>query len=217
MKERGIVVVGGTDNTITSQARRQRLEAVSGDYGPPPYDKTLIVQAGTRVPWDLLPAAWHFLERWDAACPLWRYGVLAEDAGDKEDRKRTESVVRDLRVLLYSQELLFVRNNEAGQALMAAFTAEMEHGDPRLAFLRAVYQTKPRLCVLPRSWLAEIDQRSQQDARARSKSRAADWAGKALVSVEIAPGVLVKCYAGDEAKVRAQYEGRRQGWGGGRR
>ena len=211
MKERGIVVVGGTDARIEAKAKREGLPLVSGDYGPPPFAKTLFVEAGTTVPWDLLPAAWHFLERWDAAVPLWRYGTLAADLSSKADRKATESVVRDLRVLLYAHELLFVRANDAGLALMRAFLAEIaavDAGEPRLAFLRAFYQVKPRMCVLPRSWLAEIEQRSHQDARARAKSRAADWAGKALVKVEVAPGVMVKCYQGDEAKVRAQYAAR---------
>ena len=213
MKDRGLVLIG-TDARIEAKAARERIPLVHGLHGPPPFSKTLFVAAGTTVPWDLLPAAWHFLERWDAAVPLWRYGTLAADMGSKADRKATESVVRDLRVLLYAHELLFVRANDAGLALMRAFVAEMaavEAGEPRLAFLRALYQVKPRMCVLPRSWLAEIEQRSHQDARARARGRASDWAGKALVKIEVAPGVTVKCYAGDEAKVREQYAHRSQG------
>jgi hypothetical protein len=206
-----VVVIGGEDSTIEAKARNKGLAVQVGDWGPPPYEKTLYVAAGTQVPWDLLPAAWHFLERWDAAVPLWRYGVNACDVGSKEERKRTQTIVRDLRVLLYSHELLFVRNNDAGHALMEALVEELEGTEEtRLAFLRAYYRTKPRLCVLPRSWLAEVQQRSVQDARAQ-RVRSSDKAGTPLVEVEIAPGRYVKCYKGDEDKVKQMHERGRRG------
>jgi len=122
---RGIVVVGAGDKAIQAKAKRAKLPVTIGKLGPPPYEKTLFVAPGTEVPWDLLPAAWHFLERWDAAVPLWRYGVNAADVGTPSERKRTETIVRDLRVLLHSHELLFVRKNDAGSALMAAFVEEL--------------------------------------------------------------------------------------------
>jgi hypothetical protein len=181
------------------------------------YGKTLLVEAGTKVPWDLLPAAWHFLERWDAAVPLWRYGVTAEDVGTKEDRARTTEVVRDLRVLLHAVELVFVRDNADGRALMAAWVEASAPsagsgdgsatGDKRLAFLRAMYRVKPRMCVLPRSWLAEVQARSVQDARLRKKRTGP------LVRVEVMPGRYVQCKLGDEDRVKRQFagSGRRRG------
>ena len=231
---RGIVLLGA-DKTIQAQAKRAKLPVTIGELGPPPFEKTLFVAPGTEVPWDLLPAAWHFLERWDAAVPLWRYGVNAEDVGTPSERKRTEKIVRDLRVLLHSHELLFVRDNEAGRALMAAFVEEAgeageqgsrgaEGREMRLAFLRALYRVKPRLCVLPRSWLAAVQERSRQDARARegkgtikrrkAKTRTERYRGRArgktLVAVEVAPGVSVQCHKGDEEQVKALYAERRR-------
>jgi len=226
-EKRGVVLLGA-DRAIQAKAKRAKLPVVIGELGSPPFAKTLFVAPGTEVPWDLLPAAWHFLERWDAAVPLWRYGVNAADVGTPSERKRTEEIVRDLRVLLHSHELLFVRDNEAGRALMAAFVEEGREsgGEARLAFLRAVYRVKPRLCVLPRSWLAEVQSRSIRDARARgvrtvagatrSSRRGARPRGQALVRVEIEPGRFVQCHPGDEQKVREMYAARR-GRGGRRK
>lgn len=201
----GLVILGAEDKLLEAGARRLRLECGYSDTPILLYDKTLLVQSGTRVPWDLLPAAWHFLERWDAAVPLWRYGVTAADVGSKEERKATALLVRDLRVLLHSVELLFLRKNEGGQALVAAYATELATGgEPRLAFLRAYYRIKPRLCVLPISWMAELQARSQQDAKARVRQKAAKKSGR-IVKVEIAPGRFIKCFEGDEDKVRATY------------
>lgn len=208
MKPKGIVL-SGPDKTIQAKAKQFKLPITVDLAMPLAFDKTLFVEPGTGVPWDLLPAAWHFLERWDAAAPLWRYGVNAADVGTPGERTRTQKVIRDLRVLLHAVELLFVRDNEAGRALMGVYRQELSgRGEKRLAFLRALYQIKPRLCVLPRSWLAEVQQRVRKDAQAaRGRRRKA---GK-LVTVEIAPGRFVKCHAGDEARVREQFAQRQRG------
>lgn len=200
----GLLIIGKQDKAAEGGARRGGLGIEYGQAPALPFDKTLIVQSGTRVPWGLVPAAWHFLERWDAAVPLWRYGQTAADVGTPAERKQTAAVVRDLRVLLHSVELLFVRDNDDGRALVECYRRELvDSSEPRLAFLRALYQVKPRLCVLPTSWLAEVAARSRQDAVAR-QGRPRDQRGP-LVAVEIAPGRSVRCYAGDEEKVRAQY------------
>jgi hypothetical protein len=221
MSERKGIVLSGPDRTIEAQARNKKLGVVVGGLGDGqpqglslPFDKVLFVEPGTEVPWDLLPAAWHFLERWDAAVPLWRYGKTAADVGSKEERAQTQAVIRDLRVLLHSVELLFVRGfpDEDGQTLgrdlMAAYREELgengENGDKRLAFLRALYRVKPRLCVLPVTWLAKVAARSKQDAIAtRGCGRPT---GARLVEVEVGPGRFVKCNPGDEDTVLAMMQ-----------
>jgi len=203
---KGILLHGGQDEVIQGRAKAAGLPVVSGPPGALPFEKTLIVQAGTRVPWDMLPAAWHFLERWDAAVPLWRYGMTAAGVGTAEERAATEVVVRDLRVLLHSVELVFVRRNEAGQALVEAWRRECAPGgDKRLAFLRAVHLVKPRLCVLPISWLAEVQQQSLQHMGRSSRLPRSPNAGRPLVRVELEPGRFVKCHKGDEERVLAHY------------
>jgi len=199
----GIVLLGG-DKAIQSRARRLKLPVTIGRLGPLPYAKVLFVEPGTKVPWDLLPAAWHFLERWDAAVPLWRYGANADKLGGKGERARTREVVRDLRVLTHAVELLFIRDNDDGRALIRAYRDEAAaKGDKRLAFLRAYYQTKPRLCILPRTWLAEIAQRAKRDARSQVGSPRKT---SKLVRFEIAPGQFVQVHDGDQDKAREHFQ-----------
>ena len=195
-----VMIRGGRDEVIESRARKAGLVVSMLDAGETPAlpGKMLIVQAGTRVPWDLLPAAWHFLDRWDAAVPLWRYGVLAADVGTAEEREATRLVVGDLRLLLHSCELLFVKGNEASQQLVATWLADSDENE-RLAFLRAVYQVKPRLCVLPTTWLAEVRQYQAPGSPRRKIAPA-----RPLATVEIAPGRRVKVHADDVERIKAQ-------------
>jgi hypothetical protein len=204
---KGILLLGGHDPVIVGRGKAARgIEVVMGDRPQLLWEQTAIVEAATRLPFDLLPAAWAFLERWDAAVPMWKPGVLAADVGTAEEREATETQIRDLRVPLLACELLFVRRNEAGQALIAAWLEEMERGsDRRLAFLRANYRVKPRLCVLPASWLV-----GNRPAGATNGARPKSGRGP-LVKLELAPGRFVKVHAGDEEKARAQFERQRKG------
>ena len=202
------IVLRDADEVITSRAKGSGLKVVVSNEYEIPYEKTLFVEAGTRVPFDLLPAAWYFLSKWDAAVPLFKYGVTAADVGTQEERNLTQEIVRDLRVLLHSTELLFVQKNDTGQELMEAWRDECVKGDDqRLAFLRALYLVKPRLCVLPTTWL--IETRRQRGQNWRRGSVRSPNAGKALVTVELSPGRFVKVHAGDEERVMAQFERQR--------
>jgi hypothetical protein len=173
-----------------------------------PWEKTLFVAPDTCVPSDLLSVGFGLLEKWDVAAPLWRYGVLAKDQGTPADRKRTESVIRDLRVLLYAHELLFVRDSPDGRRFLATWRAECGDGDgagcdERLAFLRALYLVKPLFCALPRSWLADLQRRAEQDART-ARSRAMSHQ-QVMVRVQIGENVFVSCPEGQEEKTKERF------------
>lgn len=204
--KRGILVIGKHQPAIEKKASSLKLGYQSADDYEIPFDKTLITQS-VRIPWDLLPAAWNFLQRWDAALPLYVHGVTAEQLGTDQERKITAKIIRDLRVLVYSHELLFVRKNETGQALIEQWKTEIQRGsDQRLAFLRAYYQIKPTLCVLPGSWLAEVRERSRQNSR-RAHPRANQKRSRSpLVRVEISPGRFVKVHPEDKAEVLAKFQ-----------
>lgn len=206
-EQRGVLLLGA-DAQIAAQAKAHKLPVMVRDEPSVPWPMTLIVTAGTRVPWDMLPAAWHFLQRWDAAVPLWRYGQTAEDVGTPAERKRTQAVVRDLRVLLYSHELLFVRKNDMGQTLVATWAEEMEGAsEKRLPFLRAYYRIKPRLCALPATWRAELkDQFGPMQRRASARKR--KMGGEPLIQIEVAPGVTVQCRASEEQAMRERWRKR---------
>ena len=180
---------------------------VSDSWGLP-YSRTLFVAPETVIPWDLVNSGMHFLERWDMAVPLWRYGVLAQNVGTTYEQERTQAVIRDLRVLLYAHELLFVRDSAAGRAFVETWRGDCAstNGDApeeRLAFLRALYLVKPLFCALPRSWLADVQKRTDQDLRAaRSKARSHQ---QVMVRVQVGPNSFVSCPEGQEEKTRERF------------
>ena len=231
-----ILVISQADKQTHLQAKKAGLTVIEAEQTPveqtpvgqtlPAYDKALFVAAGMQIPWHLVEYGLHFIERWDAAAPLWRYGILAKDIGSEGERKATEQIVRDLRVPLYACELLFVRGSEAGRQLVAAWEEERARpfgvpqgkgSEPRLAFLRALYRVKPIFCALPRSWIGESFSRRAsvwQPPRAQTAFRPGGGSfgvpqdepfgrpqGEQLVRVQIVPGVYVRCYPGHEQEV----------------
>jgi hypothetical protein len=201
----GILLLGrdASDAVIESRARRAGLALQHGDKPAVPFERTLVTVPGARVPFELLPAGFGLLEKWDAAVPLWQYTVTAESVGTPAERERTRAVIHDLRVLLHAVELLFVRDNEPGRALLAAWANECAAGgERRLAFLRATYTVKPRLCVLPTSWLVDVRQAQKAAAGRRG---VVSPKSTPLVRLELAPGRFVKVHAGDEEKARAHF------------
>lgn len=196
------------DTASMTRAERAGYPCAIGELWIMPFEKTLFAAPGTIIPWDLIGAGFSFLERWDVAAPLWRYGVLAKDQGTPSDQRRTEAVIRDLRVLLYAHELLFVRDSEAGRAFIETWRADCAstNGDApeeRLAFLRALYLIKPLFCALPRSWLADLQKRVDQDARTvKSRARITQ---QTMVRVQIGPNMFVSCPEGQEEKTRERF------------
>lgn len=210
-----VLILREPDAKAQAQARRAGLTCIVSEELPSgiEFDRALIVEPGQMVQWHLVPYGMHFLERWDAAVPLWRYGVLAQDLGTTEERKRTQAVVRDLRVLLYAHELLFVRDSSGGRNLLRCWEEELAGSEePRLAFLRALYRVKPIFCTLPQSWAGQMTVRpARLQAITRTERReqvhiVSPRVGRnkppvGLVSVEVSPGVYVRCKPGQEADV----------------
>lgn len=198
------IVIREADKFLEHEAARRQLAIMVSATWTPAYDGTLFVAPGTRVPVDLIEAGFRLLARWDVAAPFWRYGILAQDTGTPAERARTEAVIRDLRVPLYAHELLFVRKSAEGLRFLAIWRTECDGGDERLAFLRALYLVKPIFCALPRSWLAEIQARTAQDARV-AKSRNMSHQAP-LVKVQIGANSFVTCREGDEAATLARFQ-----------
>jgi len=87
---------------------------------------------------------------WDLAVPIKSYAKLAKDMGTEKDRALTESVIHDLRVPYYNTHLLFIRRNEVTKKLVQTWYNEMAEGsDECLAFMRALYKTRPLILPLP--------------------------------------------------------------------
>jgi len=206
---RDLLVLRQADRQAAEQAKRYGLKVVILERGYAldgcgAWDRALFVEPGIVVPWHLVSYGLHFVERWDAAAPLWRYGVLAKDVGTPGERERTAAVIGDLRVMLYAHELMFVRASTDGLAFLAALDEEVsDGGEKRLAFLRAMHRVKPMICTLPASWMGA--QAASAVASTRAKPRGKVPGSGALVRIEIAPGRYVRCRESDEAQVRERY------------
>lgn len=183
---------------VRGQAKKLGLAVKISSNWLLPWAKTLFL-AGEQIPWGLLPAGFEFLDKWDAAVPTWQ---LADGLGTAQERQRTERIALDLRQPTYEPRLLFVRDNPIGRELLGAWRAECGSGDDEhLAFLRAVHLVKPRLCVLPTSWLNQTG----WPQPAQRMSRQSSNAGRPLVRLELEPGRFVKVHAGDEERVLAHF------------
>lgn len=224
-------------NAVVTRTHDRTAEAWAKKYGyhhvvqagwELPEERTLFVADGTAVPYGLLEAGFGFLERWEVAAPLWRYGVLAKDIGTPSERARTEALCLDLRVLLYGHELLLVRRASEGERFLETWRRECDGGEERLAFLRALHLVKPLFCALPVAWLAGNAQRGATRRRdkvfavaggALTEVRPGRSQPVKLVQVQIAPGRYVQCKPGEEEATFAKFAtiGRQRGTRGSHR
>jgi hypothetical protein len=118
------------------------------------YGRTCIWDTGANMRPDLFGVGFNLLARWQMAVPLWSYTELACHIGTDDDRARTQTIIRELRVPLYDTRLIFVRRCDDMLALLDLWLSECNTGgDARLAFLRAMYRIKPTICALPSQWI----------------------------------------------------------------
>lgn len=110
----------------------------------------LIWDTSAELRHDLILTGFHLLGKWQLAVPLLDYNTLASDIGTDEDRAETKRVIHDLRVPVYDTRILFVRQCRETRSLFELWN----EGDD-LAFLRALYQSRPVINALPPSWVLE--------------------------------------------------------------
>lgn len=209
------IVIQKDDKAIRLLARRVGLGIEARPGLELAFARTLFLDPAIPIPWDLLGRGMDFLDNWEAAAPVWSYETLIADVATGEDRKRTEALIGDLRVPMYAHELLFVRDCEAGQALLAAWQEESAAGgDARVAFSRALYRIKPLFLALPRSWLTTAREgkrvvfhgpKKSPPVRPGASARKARKPAPELARVEVAPNRFISCRPGDEEKVKAEW------------
>lgn len=120
------------------------------------WHKTIVWDGHASARIAMFPIGLRLLDTWEVACPLCSYDRLAISEGDEDEQARTKAIVRDLRVMLYDPRLLFVRQSEGGERLMAYWKQERGAGNnERLALLRAMYRAKPFVLALPVTWFAQ--------------------------------------------------------------
>lgn len=119
------------------------------------YPQTLLWDASLPFRQALLLPGFELLNVWQVVVPLVDYSTLAAHIGSEEDRKRTAGVIRELRVPVYETKMLFVKRNDYTLELVHQWQQELgqvENGDERLAFLRALYRVKPLVYATPYMW-----------------------------------------------------------------
>lgn len=214
------IVLRAPDPSIEAEAKRHGYAVMINADLLLPFAQTLIVEPGTAVPWAMVADGLHLVERWDAAAPLTlgeddrHVGLSSAERATETECKRTQRLVHDLRMPIYASELLFVQQGEVGVELIETWRTEMCHGpNRRLAFLRAFYLVKPKLCALPSIWVGAARERrmiGNGGRAARGYARRGAAHPNDLVRVEIKPGVYVRCRSGEEEKMLSQLtQGRR--------
>jgi len=207
-RRQGLAVMVRSETGPSETARSETGLSASGLGGAWPFDdRGLIVEPGTGVPWDLVPAGLRFVERWELAAPLEAGGLLAAEIGSAAERERTRAIVGDLRVPVYASGLVFGRACAATRGFWDYWAAERAAGpDSRLAFLRALYLCKPLFLALPRAWLGQETGHSGETGSSRRGGRRVVAQGlPELVHVEIAPGRYVCCRPDEVAAYAARF------------
>jgi len=114
---------------------------------------------GGELRTELLPISFELLKRWEIAIPIGDFDILAESVGTPEDRALTKSILGDLRVPLYDIQQIYARRCPEVKKLFKDWDlekAKLPGGDPRLAFLRALYVNPLLILALPPSWIKGI-------------------------------------------------------------
>lgn len=206
------IVLREPNRMVEAQAAGHGMPViVASDMTTWPFERALLVGPAAALPWSLVEAGLHLVETWDAAAPLMvgdddQHVRLAADieATDTE-RKRTAKLLGDLRVPVYASGLLFVRRSEVTIDLIETWRAEMVHGpDERLAFVRALFRCKPKLCALPSIWTGAA--RQEAFGSTQPLGREVRRARANLVRVEYASGLWVQCHPGEETQVTEQMQ-----------
>jgi hypothetical protein len=208
------VVLREPNRQVEAEAAKHALPViVASDMTTWPFERALLVGPKAGVPWVLVEAGLHLVETWDAAAPLMvgdddQHVRLASDIECTDtERKRTAKLLGDLRVPVYASGLLFVRRSEVTIDLIETWRAEMVHGpDERLAFVRALFRCKPKLCALPSIWTGDARRLVSMGVGDPPLGREVRRARANLVRVEYASGLWVQCHPGEETQVTEQMQ-----------
>lgn len=147
----GIVALGPVPGEVQTMVQtNDKLSIKQADEPELSFPQTLLWHPRIHLRPELIPVGFALLDVWQVAAPLWDYDELACQIGSDEEQAKTKEVIRDLRVPLYDPGLMFMRRCGDTQKLVETWKAEK--GEEKLAFLRALYQTKPMILALPVTW-----------------------------------------------------------------
>jgi hypothetical protein len=154
----GMLVIG---NELTLNQTKQIQETIPdfeikhSENISMPFSETVIYDRGlSKLRVELLPIGFHWLNQFQLLAPLADYTTLACHIGTEADQEFTQSIIRELRVPIYDTRLLFIRRSEETLKFIDVWKQyEEKLTDDRLAFLCALYETKPIHLALPDTWI----------------------------------------------------------------
>ncbi len=147
----GIVAMQGSEEQIRLLLGQQYpdMQVLAGTPHLP-FERTMLWDAAYGMPVEFLSIGYHLLSQWQLAVPLMNYKKLASSFGTVDERIELKKVIPDLRMLVYDPRCVFLRKCRDMQDLLDRWLAY--EGDPRLGFLKAVYEVKPLVNALPTTW-----------------------------------------------------------------
>lgn len=153
-------------------------------------NKALIIFGNDYINQNLLQLGSKFLEKFDLMAPMHVNGKRLEDYGNDQEKFDSLKVTGDLRLVPYYPELFFIRNNAAGKRFLESFKKLFEEGvNPVHAFLRSVFNAKPKAYLLPIEWSRTLMAMNKNVTNSRLLNLPA---GGNFVNVEVSPGRIVK-------------------------
>lgn len=98
----------------------------------------------------LLEQGFKWLGRWEVIARLRPYQELAADLiKEGQEAAAEELKIGDRRQPVYDPRLIFIKPTARGKKFWASYTKHQESWEPRIAFLAAVWETKPYIKPLP--------------------------------------------------------------------
>lgn len=148
--EAGVRVLANIEGIYPALAPFSENLVISNGPVELPYQRTMLWNPRQYLRRELVPLGFYLLDTWQIALPLQDYQRLAIRIGSDEERACTQKIIHDLRVPLYSTDLMFIKKCDVTEQLIELW--QTGGGDSSLSFLRALYLTKPLVLALPPTW-----------------------------------------------------------------
>lgn len=112
--------------------------------------RILIIEEGATPKPQLFSQGFRWLDRWDMIAPFRPYRELAADLVKGKTEKEIATLqIGDLRVPVFDPRLVFIKSTPETRKLWEIYEKHKNSWDPRIAFLAAVWETKPLIKPLP--------------------------------------------------------------------
>lgn len=134
------------------------LKMVTGKLWELPFMHTMVWDPAIKPNRRFIVPTFRLLRKggWDVLAPVRSYDKLLRDLPLTEQKKETGALLHDLRIPYYQTRMFWAKRNGRVEALFAEWRDRIKAGtDERLAFMEAVYVTKPYILALPTAWVTK--------------------------------------------------------------